>query len=371
MVYFDNAATTVPKPPEVAKGVCAAISRYANPGRGGHRLAMSAAEEIYACRKVAADMFGAKPENVVITAGATHSLNMAIASCKSRDGAILLSDLEHNSVFRPAKATGREVRAFCSATYFDGEERTKAILDDIHRNSDGVSTLICTAASNICGADMPIREIGKYCRENGIFFIVDGAQAGGVSEIDMARDNIDILCLPGHKGLYGPMGCGLMVLGEGVSIPPLMYGGSGVDSRNEDMPALPPERYEAGTLPMPLVSGLRIGMEFVAKTTPFKIREHEKRLARKLMSELRYIRRIRLYCQNHVGGRVLFNVGSLPSEDVAARLDAKNICTRAGLHCAPLAHRTLGSDGAVRVSFGYFNTLAEVDYFLNVIDMMR
>lgn len=346
------------------------MSRYANPGRGAHKLAMRAAEEVFRCRQVAAKMFGAAPERVIITSGATCSLNTAIFAAKSRDGAVLISDLEHNSVLRPVSALGCGVRIFDSFTTLNGNERTWAILADIHRKSEGVTTIVCTAASNICGASMPIREIGEYCHNNGILFIVDGAQAGGTMDIDMVRDNIDILCLPGHKGLFGPMGCGLMILGEGVSIPPLMYGGSGVDSKTPDMPKLPPERYEAGTLPMPLISGLRIGMEFAAKITPKKILEHEKKLARKFMSELKNVGKARIYCENHVGGIVLFNLDRFSFEELAARLDEKNICTRAGLHCAPLAHKTLGSDGAVRVSFGCFNTPGEVDYLLNVIDML-
>ncbi len=370
MVYLDNAATTFPKPQAVINGVDMAISRFANPGRGAHKPAMRAAEEVFRCRQAAAKMFGSSPERVIITSGATCSLNIAISAAKSRDGAVLISDLEHNSVLRPVNATKCETRIFNSFTTLNGNERTWAILADIHRKSEGATTLVCTAASNICGASMPIREIGEYCRSSGILFIVDGAQAGGTMDIDMARDNIDILCLPGHKGLFGPMGCGLMILGEGVSIPPLLYGGSGVDSKSPDMPNLPPERYEAGTLPMPLISGLRIGMEFAAKITPQKILEHEKKLARKFMSELKKIGTAQIYCENHIGGIVLFNLAGIPPEDLAARLDEKNICTRAGLHCAPLAHKTLGSDGAVRVSFGCFNTVHEVDYLLNVLDMM-
>lgn len=371
MIYFDNAATTFPKPMGVAKEVGAAISHYANPGRGAHKLAMAAAEEVYSCRTVAARLFGASPERVVITSGATHGLNVAIASARNQNNAVLISNLEHNSVLRPAKATGREVRIFDSCLYLDGEEQTYAILNSIDQYSHNVKTLICTAASNICGATMPIAEIGKYCRDRGILFIVDGAQAGGILDIDMKRDYIDVLCLAGHKGLYGPMGCGLMLVGENVSLSPLMYGGSGVDSEIIEMPQLPPERYEAGTLPMPLISGLKAGMKFVAKVTPQKIREHERRLARKLKRGLENMRHVRVYAGNHDGGTVLFNVSGMSSEEVALLLDKRNICTRAGLHCAPLAHRTLNSDGAVRISFGYFNRDFEVDYLLNILDSIQ
>lgn len=366
MIYFDNAATTFPKPPSVTRAVVRAMERCGNPGRGGHALAMRAAEVAFACRSEAADMFGASPERVIFTSGATHSLNIAIAACQKKEGAILISDLEHNAVVRPAYAMGREVRVFSSALSLTGEERTAAILASAAEVADGASALVTTAASNICGASMPIADLGALCRERGLLFIVDGAQAGGVIDIDMKRDGIDILCLPAHKGLYGPMGCGLMILGEGVDIPPLTFGGSGVDSRSRTMPPSPPERYEAGTLPLPLIAGLRRGIELVKRKTPAAIRRHEAGLAR-LASDSLLSMGARVYAPHHHGGIVLFSLDGIPDEDIAARLDSFGICTRAGLHCAPLAHETLGSDGAVRISFGIYNTEAEVREFLRVI----
>ncbi|MBQ2765612.1 MAG: aminotransferase class V-fold PLP-dependent enzyme [Clostridia bacterium] len=359
MIYFDNAATTFPKPISVSRAVYDSLQRCGNPGRGAHSLAMRAADEIYACRKAAADMFNSSPERVIFTSGATHALNLAIGAHRDRDGAILISDLEHNSVLRPARASGKEVRVFSSEIELYGEERTEGILHSIDSISYGASMLITTAASNICGATMPIREIGEYCRARGILFIVDGAQAGGVYDIDMERDMIDVLCLPGHKGLYGPMGCGLMILGADVCIPPLMYGGSGVNSRASGMPELPPERYEAGTLPVPLIVGLARGIEFVKRKTPSVILAHEQKLARRLKGALASTH-VHVYVPHHDGGIVLFNIEGVASEEVSSRLNALGICTRAGLHCAPLAHDALGSTGAVRVSFGVHNTVAEV-----------
>ncbi len=359
MIYFDNAATTFPKPMSVCRAVNDSLQRYGNPGRGAHALAMRAADEIYACRKAAADMFNSSPERVIFTSGATHSLNLAIGAHRDCDGAILISDLEHNSVLRPTRASGKEVRVFSSAIRFAGEERTAMILHSIDSMSHGASMLITTAASNICGATMPISDIGMYCRERGILFIVDGAQAGGVYDIDIERDMIDVLCLPGHKGLYGPMGCGLMILGADVCFAPLMYGGSGVDSRAEGMPELPPERYEAGTLPVPLIAGLARGIGFVKRKTPSAILAHEQSLASCLKTALADMR-AHVYAPHHDGGIVLFNIDGVAAEEVSMRLNTLGICTRAGLHCAPLAHDTLGSRGAVRVSFGAHNTVAEV-----------
>ena len=352
------------------RAVADSIEHCGNPGRGAHSLAMRAADEIYNCRKEAAELFGATPERVIITSGATHSLNMAITAHNSLDGTILISDLEHNSVLRPALASGKEVRIFNTSLYLYGEERTAAILASIDSLSRGASILITTAASNICGVTLPIREIGEYCREHGMLFIVDASQAGGLYDINVTRDCIDVLCLPGHKGLYGPMGCGLMILGENVTLPPYMHGGSGVDSRSKAMPELPPERYEAGTLPLPLISGLRRGIEFVKKKTPRTILEHEKKLARQLKNELEH-QRIRVFLSKCESGIVLFNIDGFESEEVAEFLDKQGICTRAGLHCAPLAHDTLGSTGAVRVSFGIYNTAEEVREFSRKLRLLH
>lgn len=371
MIYFDNAATTYPKPPAVIRAVTESMKKCGNPSRGAHALAMRAADEVYRCRCAAANMFGASPERVIFTSGATHSLNLAIGAHRERDGAILISDLEHNSVLRPALASGKEVRMFSSFIGLRGEEREAMILSSIEQISDGAVMLVCTAASNICGASMPIDKIGEFCREHGILFIVDGAQAGGVYDINVARDNIDVLCLPSHKGLYGPMGCGMLILGADVSLPPLMYGGSGVDSRAPTMPSLPPERYEAGTLALPLIAGLRSGIEFVESKTPALIRAHEEKLADLLKKALLEDRRIRIYAPHHSGGIVLFSIDGIDAEEISAHLDTNGICTRAGLHCAPLAHNTLDSEGAVRVSFGIGNTEKEVETLCRVIRDMR
>ncbi len=366
MIYFDNSATTYPKPQSVIQATAMTLETCTNPGRGAHPLSMNAALELYECRKAAAEMFGASPERVIFTPGATYALNMAIHAVSSVEGAILISDLEHNAVLRPALASGREVRVFSSAPFFEGEERTAAILASAGRLSEDAALLVATAASNICGAVMPISELGAFCRERGILFIVDGAQAGGIYDINVERDNIDVLCLPSHKGLYGPMGCGMMILGEGVTLPTFVHGGSGVDSRAYTMPVYPPERYEAGTLPVPVIAGLRRGIEFVKKRTANRICAIEARLAR-LLSDSLINMGARVYAPHLDGGIVLFNMDGFSSEELAARLAKMGICVRAGLHCAPLAHDTIGSDGAVRASFSVWNTEAEVHEFCGAL----
>lgn len=367
MIYFDNAATTFPKPTKVVTAVRESMRRMGNPGRGAHALSMCAAESVYACRRAAAQMFGASPERVIITSGATHSLNLAIGAARTREGAILISDLEHNSVLRPSLASGREVRVFDSfVDLYEGRE--EMILSSLEDLSDGATVCVCTGASNVCGATMPIGAIGAFCRERGILFIVDAAQAGGTHDINVERDSIDVLCLPGHKGLYGPMGCGLMILGEDAILPPLLFGGSGVDSRSSSMPELPPERFEAGTLPTPLIAGLLSGIEFVLERSPSAILAHEQRLSCMLKDALFDMHGVRVYAPHHAGGIVLFNVDGISGEEIAAALDERGICVRAGLHCAPLAHDRLGSGGAVRVSFGVHNTEREVRSLVRALE---
>ncbi len=368
MIYFDNAATTFPKPPQVFDAVAAAI-RLGNPGRGSYKMALCAAEEAFLCRKYAAELFDASADRVIFTQNTTYALNLAIKGA-AKDGAILISDLEHNAVLRPAMAAASgNVRFFDSAVELWGSARKEAILDSIRANCHGASVLVCTAASNICGADMPIREIGEFCRERGIFFIVDGAQACGTLPIRVREYGIGALCLPGHKGLYGPMGVGMLILGEDVSLPTLIEGGSGIFSKDLTMPEQPPERYEAGTLPMPAIAGLRCGMEFVASRKE-RIRAHEERLAMHLKCGLGKLTNVRLYAPHHRGGIVLFSVDGIPSEDVAEQLERHGFAVRAGLHCAPLAHKRLGSDGAVRVSFGAFNIVAETDAFVRALEII-
>ncbi len=352
-----------------------------NAGRGSHRLAMNAAEEVWACRKGAAELFGASPERVIFTLNTTLALNVAIKTAlRDHGGAILMSDLEHNSVYRPSITECSDVRIFDSALEITGRERTEAILESIRAHCergtnrfDQVRVLVCTAASNIIGAAMPIREIGEFCRERGIFFIVDGAQAGGILPLDVKRDHIDVLCLPSHKGLLGPMGAGLMILGEEVSLQSYIEGGSGVNSREARMPELPPERYEAGTLPLPAIAGLRRGIEFVRMRTPEVIRAHEAKLAAHFKHALgtKLGDRVMVYAPQFDGGIVLFNYNGIDSEDLARRLDAHGIAVRAGLHCSPLAHDRLGSHGAVRVSFGVFNALREVNELVGVLAAMK
>ncbi len=377
-LYFDHAATSYPKPAEVERAMTDCLHRAGgNPGRGSHRLALSAAEEIYRCREVAAELFGTAPERVIFTLNATHALNLAIKGIMRRGGHALCSDLEHNAVLRPLYKLRMD--GIAEFDVFDsfpllGAGREEAILTSLVTSvRSDTRMVVCTQASNICSAHMPIGRIGAFCRRRGILFAVDAAQSAGATDIDMERDCIDLLCVPGHKGLLGPQGTGMLLLGsrfaDGLSFDTLMEGGNGVDSLSPLMSEDAPERYEAGTLATPSIAGLRAGLETVRDRTPAAIGRHEAELAGHLRDELAMLPRLSLYAPYHAGAVVLFSVEGMDSEAVARELDRRGICVRPGFHCSALGHRTLGTPagGAVRASVGYCTTERDVAGFVRVM----
>lgn len=375
MICFDNAATAFPKPEAVIRAVTDQLANVSgNAGRGAHGGAMRAAEEVYACRARAADLFGApSPARVVFTAGATMALNMAVKGSVSPGDHVLLSDLEHNAVFRPVHALARAGKitydvfpTFAADPTATPERILRGIEKRVRPNT---RLLVCTHASNVCSAVLPVREIGALCRARGIRFVVDAAQSAG--HLPVRADDLGAwaVCVPGHKGLLGPQGVGMMILGENADPEPILEGGSGVRSLDPAMPPDPPERYEAGTLPLPAIAGLRAGMEAVEKMGLPTVRAHEIALWERLYEQLRTVRGLTVLAP-HVPGSVLsFHAGRTPSETVAAALDERGFAVRAGFHCAALAHRTLGTPrgGAVRVSFGPENTAGEVDALAGAI----
>ncbi len=369
--YFDNAATSFPKPAAVIEAVADFMKHTGgNPGRGSHPLALAAAELVYSCREEAAALFETAPERVIFTSGATHALNLAIRGLHTPGRGIVLSDMEHNAVRRPVLALHPSPAVFDTHPEMPpGRERDEAILasvrDAIRRSDAGM--LIASAASNICSLTIPIGEIGRLCRSRGVLFIVDGAQAAGSIDIRMQRDSIDCLCLPGHKGLWGPMGVGMLILGPHAPLPsPLLLGGSGADSRSVGMPALPPERLEAGTLPVPAIAGLLAGLRQVKAIGPSRIRQREVRLGRYLKEALGGLG-IPIAAALHPGPTVLFHMPGMKDEEAAALLGRNGFCLRAGLHCAPMAHDRLSSSGGIRASLGFFNTGEEIDSFIRFL----
>ena len=366
-VYLDHAATSYPKPSAVLTAVTDCMKQSGgNPGRGSHSLALAAAREIYACRETAAALFGASPERVIFTLNTTHALNLAIKGGLERGGHALCSDMEHNSVYRPLYRLAAEGRVdFDVFDTFPAEApSTDRILSSLlSKIRPDTKMVVCAHASNICSATLPIAAIGSLCRRMGILFVVDAAQSAGHIPLDIERMNIDALCLPGHKGLLGPQGTGMLILGKHMNPDTLLEGGNGIDSLRGEMGDDVPERYEAGTLQTPAIAGLRAGMDYVKAVGIEAIGERERRLYGSLRDRLSTLPRVRLYAPKPMGGVLLFSVEGYASEEVGKRLNAEGICVRTGFHCSALGHKTLKTpaDGAVRVSFGHTSKERDAD----------
>jgi len=365
LIYLDNAATTMRKPCQVKKAVLDWCG-CGNAGRGSHRAALAAAQKIYECREEAAKLFGAKADNVIFTSNATSALNMAIKGCIPRDSHIITGDFEHNSVRRPVLKLCRDNG--CVRETFVSISRDSALRNIEKMINDKTSAVVCIHRSNITGRTLPVRQIGETCSRKGVLFIVDASQSAGNARIDMEKDNIDILCCAGHKGLYGPQGTGLLVMREGIDVTPLLEGGSGTDSRDEEMPRYYPDRLEAGTLSAMAIAGLCEGIRFVMRNGEENIHRRECELWLRCRNMLDH-KKITVYDEEIPGANFLFNIKGRTAAEVAAALDKRGICVRPGLHCAPDAHNSLGiiDEGAVRASFSCFTTEKEIDAFTNEV----
>lgn len=370
LIYLDNAATTFPKPDTVIRSSIDCLKNYCgNPGRGSHTLALRAAEAVYECRETAANLFGAEsPDNVVITMNTTYALNIAIKSVVRPGDHLLISDIEHNAVLRPVAALAKSgvITYNIFPTSGTHDEIAAAARSRITKNT---RALVCTLASNIFGRTLPSEKLGELCKEAGILFIADGAQAAGHRDIDMKSEGIDILCIPGHKGLYGPQGIGLMLCRSDVG-QTFIEGGSGSSSADLYMPEFLPDRYEAGTLSTPAAVGLCAGMRFVKRNTCKAIAAHEEELWNMLYSRLYDDKRFRMFGTDDGPSSVMLieKRGQSPAK-LGMALNERGICARAGLHCAPLAHKLLGTmpDGGVRISFGAFNTKSDVTHLCDAL----
>lgn len=363
MIYLDNAATTYPKPPCVTNAVVRAMEHAGgNPGRSGHTLSLAAAEAVWNCRESAADLFGCpSPENVILTMNCTMSINVVLKGLLSGGGRVLISDMEHNAVMRPLNSLAR--KGFLKidvATVSDDDVETVANFR--RKLTPETRAIVCTHASNVFGVSAPVRALGRMARSYGIPFVVDGAQSAGVLPLDLTEDAIDFLCLPGHKGLYGPMGTGLLLCSGRVPLPPLIEGGTGTQSRDLRQPDTLPERLESGTPNVPGICGLRAGIEWVRAQGVGAIAAHECRCLTPLYRTLQGLPRVRLYTDPPRPGKdapiLSFSVEGVPSEAIAERLHAAGIAVRAGYHCAPAAHRKFGSPegGTVRLSPSAFTS---------------
>ena len=377
MIYLDNAATTSPKPQKVKNNITYAMNNLvANPGRSGHELSVKAAETIYNCRKETASFFGFNsPERVVFTKNCTESVNMVLKGLPLKGKKVVTSSLEHNAVMRPLYELEEQgVKVEIAEVFFGDFDAT---LRSFERAIDKDTALVfCTHASNVNGAVLPIKEIGKLCKDRGVLFAVDGAQTAGVFPINMREMNIDYLCLPGHKGLYGPMGTGILICGGDIEYP-LITGGTGSRSVERFQPKDLPERLESGTLNVPGIAGLKGGIEFVKSKGIDNIRYHEVSVSAYIYNSLSKMNHVNLYTPKpdgtHFAPVFCFNVKGLHSAKTAGALNVRGIGVRAGLQCAPSAHRRMGTleSGTVRISPSVFTTQNDANFFINVIKNVK
>lgn len=367
MIYLDSAATTFRKPQAVRAAVLRAMQTMSSPGRGGYPSARAAEETMFRCRSLAAEMFGVPDaERVVFTTCATHGLNIAIKSLVPPGGRAIVSGFEHNAVTRPLHALGAETVVAASPLFDDGA-CVHAFANALRHGADAV---ICTAASNVFGYALPVAEIARLCRRAGVPLIVDASQSAGILPLDMSALGAAFVAMPGHKGLYGPQGTGLLLCGSEAQ--PLLEGGTGSESLNQEMPAFLPDRLEAGTHNMPGIAGLEAGLRFVKNTTPERIARHERALIRRASEGLAHLGGVTAYAAEEPMrqlGVLSFTVRGREPEELAEELARRGVAVRAGYHCAPLAHRSAGTleQGTVRVSVSAFEQAADIDGFLRTM----
>ena len=364
MIYLDNAATSFPKPPSVLRAMTEALREYgANPGRGGHKLALQAGRTVEKCREAAANLLGARPERVIFTRSCTESLNLAIMGMLHKGDEVICSHGEHNAVMRPLERFVS--RDEITVKLLRPDEQGLLSPEVLRRAITSRTGLVVIChASNVSGVVQPVRELGAVCREKGVPLLVDAAQTAGMLEVTLDALNADMIALPGHKGLLGPHGTGLLALREGVEPEPLILGGTGSASESIRQPELLPDRYESGTLNLPGIAGLLAGIEFVAPQRA-DIHRYEAGLNDRLRHQLTQISGLRLLGAENAPRVAITSV--VPeggdSAALADALDASGVAVRGGLHCAPAMHSYLGTmrSGAVRFAPGLFNTERDID----------
>lgn len=370
MIYLDCAATTFQKPPQVAAAMARAVETLSSPGRGGYPQAMAAAEALYQCRSLAGGLFGvSNPERVVLTSSATHGLNIAIKSLVRRGDRVLISGYEHNAVTRPLYALGADIQV-AKAPLFQPERLLNAFSQGLSRKT---ACVVCTHVSNVFGYALPISAIAQLCRRRGVPLIVDASQSAGVLPVDLEGWGAAFVAMPGHKGLFGPQGTGLLLCNHAAV--PLMEGGTGSYSASPAMPDFLPDRLEAGTHNVPGAAGLAEGLKFVTQQTPRQLLDHERGLTGLAAEGLSQLPGVRVFASRglaHQTGVLSFLVEGRDCEAAAETLGEQGIALRAGLHCAPLAHTTAGTleTGTLRVSFSPFNREEEVEQLIQAVSKL-
>ena len=369
MIYLDSAATTMQKPASVARASAMAMTSMASPGRGGHRPGMRAAETTYACRELAAELFHAPdPDHVILTFNATHGLNIAIHSLVKPGSSVLISGYEHNAVTRPLYAIPEVKIYVADCPLFDHEGTLKGFADVLGEHE--IDVVICNHVSNVFGYILPVGEIAELCFTRGIPFVLDASQSAGTLPVHMDELHAAFIAMPGHKGLYGPQGTGLLLCRDDTP-EPLLFGGTGSVSQRQDMPDFLPDRLEAGTHNVCGAAGLAEGLRFIRRKGPNRISAHEQSLNQHMMDGLDRLPGVRVFrgTGSTQSGLCSFCAEQMDCEVLGERLSGAGIAVRAGLHCAPLAHRSAGTEqsGTVRISFSAFNCEAEVAETLRVL----
>ncbi|MDR1754888.1 MAG: aminotransferase class V-fold PLP-dependent enzyme [Eubacterium sp.] len=374
MIYFDNAATTYPKPKQVIASMSAATARYGgNPGRAGHKLSMETAEAVFAARMKCAGFFGAEPENTIFTLNCTHALNLAIKGLLSPNAHLITSDIEHNAVIRPIHASSKanNISYTIARTYENDDETVKSFERLITKRTKAI---VCTAAGNVSGRILPYQKIGKMCQRRGICFVLDAAQGAGVLPIKLS-DGINIICAAGHKSLYGPMGTGLMITDGKYRLKTIIEGGTGSKSKEIEQPQELPDRFESGTINTTGAIALADGISFVEQKTISVIRNHENSLCEMFFGHMKENSKIKLYSKvfhDRLAPLVPFNLKGMNSSDAAKLMSDAGFYLRGGFHCAFLGHRKIGTAdiGAVRFAPSAFNSKTDVMSFIKLVNKL-
>lgn len=359
MIYFDAGATTLQKPEAVRRAMYQAVHTLSSPGRGSYPATRRAEETDLRCRMAAAELFHVDdPAHVVFTSCATHGLNIAIRTLVKPGSRVVISGYEHNAVTRPLHAIPNVEIAVADGPLFDPAAMLAQFRQALAQPADAV---ICTHVSNVFGYVLPVSDIAALCREKGVPFVLDASQSAGMLPVDMKALGAAFIAMPGHKGLYGPQGTGLLLCG--CEPAPLLWGGTGSQSLLQEMPAELPDRLEAGTHNMPGIAGLLEGLRFVQRQGVARIADYEGELGRYAAQRLADIPGVEVFSGPEQTGVVSFRVSGWDCEELGEALASRGIALRAGLHCAPLAHRTAGTleTGTVRFSPSVFNRRQEVD----------
>ena len=369
MIYLDAAATTLQKPPTVFRAMTDALRTMSSSGRGGHPAAMAAAKKVFACREAAGELFHVDdPERVVLTFNATHGLNLAIRTLVHPGDTVVISGYEHNAVTRVLHAIPNVTVKVAAAPPFQPKLMFDAFAAAMEEKPNCV---ICNHASNVFGCVQPVEQVASLCQQKKVPFLLDASQSAGVLPVHMDELGAAFIAMPGHKGLYGPQGTGLLLCGQ--TLPePLLFGGTGSASLLQDMPDFLPDRLEAGTHNVPGAAGLLEGIRYVQRKGVDRIREHEQQLIRQLADGLSHIPRVCCFAPEDPSqqmGVLSFQVEGTDCEVLGERLGERGIAVRAGLHCAPLAHQTAGTaeTGTVRISVSAFNHSRQIETFLRIL----